>query len=306
MPIQPVSLMSPRALWPESKQRSPVYVLDLVDHVWPMDKTEWREVAPAVLSRMMQVFAFAKRRTSGLTQTAYMAMIADPESLAHGVDVVSLPRTKLAAGMFTLAPMVGGGVHTVALVQQAWAISEIGALAMRHLSDPEDKEQFSELASNFSPIVSTSPYVAKRLSMREHESGLFVAPGVEADAKGAVADVDEVIEALAGLERGSLDAKEGAEAVLRDMYSVREDVRQNPRGNIQSILVPRSKADSARGARTVAKRYGATTTVKVDRTDNYYRFRQFSPSRCMEGSYRTAVLPSGVKLVYCRKRGSSR
>jgi len=41
---------------------------------------------------------------------------------------------------------------------------------------------------------------------------------------------------------------------------------------------------------------------KVDETDESFRYRQFSPTLCREGSERTIELTKGVKAVICRKK----
>lgn len=41
-------------------------------------------------------------------------------------------------------------------------------------------------------------------------------------------------------------------------------------------------------------------TDKVDETEDSFRFRQFDPGRCQEGSFRTIEIMKGVKAVICR------
>lgn len=45
-------------------------------------------------------------------------------------------------------------------------------------------------------------------------------------------------------------------------------------------------------------------TVKKDSTSGQHRYRQFEPSLCIEGSYKTLTenLPRGIQLVSCDKK----
>lgn len=68
---------------------------------------------------------------------------------------------------------------------------------------------------------------------------------------------------------------------------------------VQSVLISRDhpRAQTAAGARAVAKKFGAKTT-KVDKTTGYWRFRQHNPSSYKKGSFRTSTITKHVKFVY--------
>ncbi len=66
---------------------------------------------------------------------------------------------------------------------------------------------------------------------------------------------------------------------------------------VQSVLIPRRFFTI--GAAQKWLRENGYTFIKLDLTQNYYRFRQIPPdSGCR---YRTKELPNGVLLVLCWK-----
>ncbi len=68
---------------------------------------------------------------------------------------------------------------------------------------------------------------------------------------------------------------------------------------VQTVLCPRNEFGNVEEAAAWCKEHGFKAD-KVDVTDEYYRFRQFSPDRCEEGTFRTIELGDRVKAVVCR------
>jgi len=72
---------------------------------------------------------------------------------------------------------------------------------------------------------------------------------------------------------------------------------ENPRkGNLQTIIVDKTKAKNIEEAKKIAKDYGAEH-LQPDETSSSFRFRQRNPSDFVEGSFRTKKI-DGVSLVY--------
>ena len=63
--------------------------------------------------------------------------------------------------------------------------------------------------------------------------------------------------------------------------------------SVQSVLLPRSKFSLLRAKEWVlSNKY---KVKKVDITENFFRFRQFSPSQAK--GFRIKTLPDGIRLV---------
>lgn len=74
----------------------------------------------------------------------------------------------------------------------------------------------------------------------------------------------------------------------------------------QTVIVKKTVAKSRKAARRIAKSHVDRLT-KSDETGSSFRFVQRPTSCFIPGTYRTAVLPSGVSIVYgVLKRGSQR
>lgn len=67
---------------------------------------------------------------------------------------------------------------------------------------------------------------------------------------------------------------------------------------VQSVLCSKERFKSAREAAQWCHEHNFKAG-DVDETDRYYRFRQFPPSRCQEGTIRTIELTDGVKATVC-------
>ena len=83
-------------------------------------------------------------------------------------------------------------------------------------------------------------------------------------------------------------------SILRELGRLMKDGLK-----IQSVLVSKNYAD-LQTAIAWCKKHGFKAD-KVDVTEDYFRFRQFSPRMCERGSFRTIELEDGnVKAVVCR------
>lgn len=69
---------------------------------------------------------------------------------------------------------------------------------------------------------------------------------------------------------------------------------------VQSVLCSKEKFKSADDARKWCEDHDYKAG-DLDETDDFYRFRQFEPSECSEGSLRTIELTEGVKAVICKR-----
>ncbi|MDD3493517.1 MAG: phage portal protein, partial [Candidatus Thermoplasmatota archaeon] len=70
---------------------------------------------------------------------------------------------------------------------------------------------------------------------------------------------------------------------------------------VQSVLCPKDKFKSAEEAAAWCREHGFKTD-KLDETDDFYRYRQFQPELCEDGSFRTMRLGDKAKAVVCRIR----
>lgn len=67
---------------------------------------------------------------------------------------------------------------------------------------------------------------------------------------------------------------------------------------VQSVLCSKERFKSAKEAAQWCREHDFKAG-DVDETDQYYRFRQFPPSRCRDGTIRTIALTDGVKATVC-------
>ncbi|MEN3007247.1 MAG: HK97 family phage prohead protease [Candidatus Methanosuratincola petrocarbonis] len=67
---------------------------------------------------------------------------------------------------------------------------------------------------------------------------------------------------------------------------------------VQSVLCSKERFKSVQEAAQWCREHNFKAD-KTDETDNYYRFRQFPPSQCQEGTIRTIELTDGVKATVC-------
>lgn len=70
---------------------------------------------------------------------------------------------------------------------------------------------------------------------------------------------------------------------------------------VQSVLCSKKKFSTAADAAAWCNEHDFHAG-KVDETEDTYRFRQFDPGECQEGSFRTTSLTDGVQAVVCRLR----
>jgi hypothetical protein len=71
---------------------------------------------------------------------------------------------------------------------------------------------------------------------------------------------------------------------------------------VETVIIKKSLATSARQAASIARSHGAKTT-KVDETGQSYRFRQHPPENYLPNSFRAFVLNKHVTLVYGTPKG---
>jgi hypothetical protein len=74
-----------------------------------------------------------------------------------------------------------------------------------------------------------------------------------------------------------------------------------PGTKVQSVICAKSKFDSAKKAASWCKSHGFKSSG-VDETETSYRFRQFNPTKCQEGSFRTISISEGVSGVICKPK----
>lgn len=67
---------------------------------------------------------------------------------------------------------------------------------------------------------------------------------------------------------------------------------------VQSVICSKSVFKSVAEARSWVSKHGFKSSG-VDETEESYRFRQFAPSQCTSGSFRTITLTKGVSAVIC-------
>lgn len=70
---------------------------------------------------------------------------------------------------------------------------------------------------------------------------------------------------------------------------------------VQTVILSKKKFKTLADAKKWVKEHDFHIS-KVDETNDSWRFRQFNPDRCKEGSFRTITLTSGVKAVVCRPK----
>jgi hypothetical protein len=67
---------------------------------------------------------------------------------------------------------------------------------------------------------------------------------------------------------------------------------------VQSVLCSKKRFKTAEEAKKWVTSHGFKAS-KIDTTDQYYRFRQFDPGKCKDGTLRTISLTKGVKAIIC-------
>ena len=81
-----------------------------------------------------------------------------------------------------------------------------------------------------------------------------------------------------------------------------DDKRKNKQAtSTQSLILSKDVFPTLAKARKWVEDHDFKTT-KHDETDDTWRFRQFPPSKCQEGSFRTITLRKGVSAVLCREK----
>jgi len=73
--------------------------------------------------------------------------------------------------------------------------------------------------------------------------------------------------------------------------------------DIQSVVCSKSRFNSKEEAKRWVTDHDFRAD-KIDETDDSYRFRQFSPSKCQKDSFRTIELTKGVVGIICRPKKS--
>ena len=77
--------------------------------------------------------------------------------------------------------------------------------------------------------------------------------------------------------------------------------QERARMSAQSVICSKDQFESAAAARKWVSEHGFITD-KTDETQTSFRFRQFPPSECEEGSFRNHEVDDGVSLVLCQRK----
>ena len=76
---------------------------------------------------------------------------------------------------------------------------------------------------------------------------------------------------------------------------------QEGKTKVQSVICSKKRFKTALAAAKWCRDHGFKAG-KADTTSTSYRFRQFEPSSCQVGSFRTLKLDTGVSAVICRPK----
>jgi len=98
--------------------------------------------------------------------------------------------------------------------------------------------------------------------------------------------------------------KKQIEDFIKKEEKIEEEEKQT-KTEVQSLVLSKKTFKTKSDASKWVKDHDFRAD-KVDVTEDSFRFRQFSPGRCKEGSFRTISITTGVKAVICRpKEGRS-
>ena len=124
--------------------------------------------------------------------------------------------------------------------------------------------------------------------------------------KTGIKSIDEVRSSLGLKPRGvdRLFFVLGGEPTPVDWLESDELLGQKASTKVQSVLCSKKRFKSAKEAAQWCRDHDFKAS-DLDETDEYYRFRQFEPSRCKEGSFRTIELTDGVKAVICQPKSKA-
>lgn len=125
---------------------------------------------------------------------------------------------------------------------------------------------------------------------REGMNGEKVDEEVIEKVKEARRRILEAIQRLAKLE-----SRKDAEDLIAT------ELQKQEATEVQTVIASKKKFPTLEEAKKWMKEHDFHVS-KVDETDDSWRFRQFGPERCKEGSFRTITLTEGVKAVICRPK----
>lgn len=111
------------------------------------------------------------------------------------------------------------------------------------------------------------------------------------------------VHALAAAPPAHRWQREAADARVRAWAGRFQEER--PTKPVQTVICAKDTFDSADAAREWVRDHDFRAD-KMDETDESYRFRQFDPADCEDGSQRTIELTDGVKAVICAKKEADR
>ncbi len=137
------------------------------------------------------------------------------------------------------------------------------------------------------------------------EEAMEMGPGLgdpqdEDQVEGSGHDEDEMPEALrALLNSAEVDFQKAWDAA-DEAFTLKTLVEKQT--TVQSVVLAKSRFGTEEVAKEWMKDHGFSTD-KVDEKPNTFRFRQFSPGRCKEGTFRNKRITRGVIAVICVPKG---
>ena len=81
-------------------------------------------------------------------------------------------------------------------------------------------------------------------------------------------------------------------------------LQERPPTRVQSVILSKEQFPTRRAAAKWVRDHDFTVG-KVDETEKTFRFRQFAPTQCVEGSFRNIRIRDGVSGVVCRPRNAA-
>jgi len=87
--------------------------------------------------------------------------------------------------------------------------------------------------------------------------------------------------------------------VLELLPSLEEEGKQRETTEVQTVILSKERFETLEEAKNWITEHDFTDE-KVDETENSWRFRQFPPTKCQEGTFRTIDITDGVNAVICR------
>lgn len=138
------------------------------------------------------------------------------------------------------------------------------------------------------------------------EEAMEMGPGLgdpqdEDQVEGSGHDEDEMPEALRSLLNSAEVDFQKAWDAADEAFTLKTLVEKQT--TVQSVVLAKSRFGTEEVAKEWMKDHGFSTD-KVDEKPNTFRFRQFSPGRCKEGTFRNKRITRGVIAVICVPKGS--